>query len=137
MDNSTSAHESTGTFPDGYTAPRTTEQLMQYHKDHSTHASADSIIPMHNIEERLKIIEEIRAGVSEDQSDKLKDFRFTYLELAYFLLCPESSLRKVVSDRFHKSYLQAQIEYMGSFLLGSKHYKSAVFSDFDDVMDIC
>ncbi|KAM0522536.1 hypothetical protein ACHAPE_002127 [Trichoderma viride] len=118
MDGSTSADESSGAFPDGYTAPRTTEQLMQYHKDHATHASANSIIPMHNVEERLKMIEEIRAGVSEDQSDKSKDFRFTYLELAYFLLCPESSLRKVIGDRFHKSYLQAQIEYMGTFLLG-------------------
>lgn len=127
MDSSTPADESPGIFPNGYTAPRTSEQLMQYHKNHSTHASVDPFIPMHNIEERFKMIEEIRAGVSEDQSDKSQDFRFTYLELAYFLLCPESSLRKVISDRFHKSYLQLQIEYMGSFLLGSRHYIRYVF----------
>lgn len=127
MDSLTLADDSTGIFPEGYTAPRTTEQLMQYHKDHLTYASIDSMIPMHNIEGRLRMIEEIRAGVLKDQRNKSKGFRFTYLELAYFLLCPEPSLRKVISDRFHKSYLQAQIEYIGSFLLGSRHYIRCVF----------
>jgi hypothetical protein len=121
MDSSTSEDESTGTFPDGYTAPRTKEQLMQYHRDHATHANVDPIIPMHNIEERLRMIEEIQKGVSEDQIDKSKDFRFTYFELAYFLLCPESALEKVIADRFHGSYLQAQIQYMSCFLLGSMY----------------
>ncbi|PON27148.1 hypothetical protein TGAM01_v204097 [Trichoderma gamsii] len=119
MDSSTSADESTGIFPAGYTAPRTTEQLMQYHKDHATHASVDPIIPMNNIEERLKLIKEIQAGVSEDQKDKSKDSRLTYFQLAYFLLCPDSALRKVIDDRFHGSYLEAQIQYISSFLIGT------------------
>ncbi|KAK1241229.1 hypothetical protein MKX08_001203 [Trichoderma sp. CBMAI-0020] len=98
MDRLSLADDPIGVFPRGYTAPRTTEQLTQYHKDHATRASVDPIIPMDNIKEKLKMIEEIRTGVLEDRRNKSKDFQFTYLELAYFLLCSESSLRKVINN---------------------------------------
>ncbi|KAL6904123.1 hypothetical protein GGI43DRAFT_432749 [Trichoderma evansii] len=109
MDSSSSEDESTKLFPEGYSAPRTTEQLMRYHKDHLIYATADPIIPMDNLEERLRIIEEIRKGVSED-------FQFTYFELAYFLFNPDSSLRKITDDGFHDSFLKAKIQYLETYL---------------------
>lgn len=108
-------------FPFGYCAPRGIEQLMQYHKDHATTASVDPLILMHNMEERLELIEEIRKGIASDQKDKLKAFQFTNFELAYFLLCPEWSLRMVINDRRHDGYLQRQIKYLESILFNSRH----------------
>ncbi|KAH8123695.1 hypothetical protein ACSS6W_007308 [Trichoderma asperelloides] len=113
MDTSSSEDDLTASFPDGYTAPRTTEQLMQYHKDHSTSASVDPIISMHNIEKRLRMIEQIQKGGP-------KDFQFTYFQLAYFLLSPESSLQKIMDDRFHGTFLETQMKYLESWLLGNE-----------------
>lgn len=135
MDSSTPEDEPTESFPNGYTAPRTTEQLRQYHKDHLTHASPDPIIPTHNIEERLRMIEELQNGVSKGQNDESKHFRFTYFQLAYLLLSPESSLRKIIGGRFHGSFLQAQIKYLQSFLLLSTESFLPVFSRFNKIAD--
>lgn len=115
-----SKDESTASFPDGYTAPRTTEELMRYHKDHLIDASADPIIPMHNLEERLKIIEEIRNGASED-------FQFSYFELAYFLFNSESSLRKVLGDQFQDSFLRIKIKYLETYLPTSRYFNPLFF----------
>lgn len=120
MDTSSSEDDLTASFPDGYTAPRTTEQLMQYHKDHLTSASVDPIISMHNIEKRLRMIEQIQKGGP-------KDFQFTYFQLAYFLLSPESSLQKIMDDRFHGTFLETQMKYLESWLLGSRRLYSLNF----------
>ncbi|KAL7924445.1 hypothetical protein ACQKWADRAFT_331402 [Trichoderma austrokoningii] len=104
-------------FPAGYSAPRSLQQLMQYHKEHLTTASVDPIISTHNINERLQLIEEIWKGIARDQKDKSKAFQFTYFELAYFLLCPEASLRKVIADKRHDIFLQRQIKDLESVLL--------------------
>jgi hypothetical protein len=99
------------------TTSETITYLMRFIQDRPARASPNMIIPMDEIETRLELLRKIR----ELASVVFKDFQFTYLQLAYFLLMPVSLLESLSqgSPKALPAYLN--IRYLGPGLAFSKH----------------
>ncbi|KAM0263527.1 hypothetical protein ACHAQJ_001146 [Trichoderma viride] len=99
------------------TTPQTITYLMRFIQDRPARASPDPIIPMDEIETRLELLRKIR----ELAAVLFKNFQFTHLQLAYFLLMPLSLLRELSEGNPKALPAYLNIRYLGpglAFMVG-------------------